>query len=212
MKVDWTKDPLELPGRAGQPREHRGEARQHPHQDRQDAARRDRPRRADGARDARPDAQGREHARQSRRHAVGARGHEDARGSAPRDRRRQPGRQERGRDALQQGFAGAAGPARHAAGNHAGGAEHPRSRRLSRTSPRHAASGASPRRNPDAPHRLPRRAVRRRGSRRGVRVVAAVALLHAELAPPHPAPRRRRSPSSSGPWRFPPSSTCRKSS
>ena len=39
-------------------------------QDRQDAARRDRPRRQEGARDAGPDAEGREHARQSRRHAI----------------------------------------------------------------------------------------------------------------------------------------------
>ena len=84
---------------------------------------------------ARHDLERREHAGQSSGYAMGARGHEDARGSSPRHQRRQPGGPECGRHALQQGFAGTAGPARHAAGGHPGGAEHPRARRLSRTSP-----------------------------------------------------------------------------
>ena len=47
-------------------------------------------RRQERARDAQPDAEGCGHAGQARRRAVGARGHEDARGAAPRDRRRRP--------------------------------------------------------------------------------------------------------------------------
>ena len=133
--------PAGAAGGAREPREPRGEARQHPRQDRPVAARRDRQRRADGARDPQPDAEGRGHDHQPRGRAIGARGREDARGAAPRDRRRRPGRQERGHDALQQGLAGAAGPARHAAGDHPGGAVGARSRRLSRTSPRYADPG-----------------------------------------------------------------------
>ena len=52
VKIDTTRDPLELPVVPGGLAVDRGEARQHPHQDRQHAARRDRRRRQERDRDA----------------------------------------------------------------------------------------------------------------------------------------------------------------
>ncbi len=88
VKLDIDAEPDRAARRPGRPRGDRVEARQHPHQDRQHAARRHRRRRQERDRVAQHDAEGRGHADQARRHAVGARGHEDARGAAPGHRRR----------------------------------------------------------------------------------------------------------------------------